>query len=500
MGTVTAAALDPDPLTVTDGSFRLFHADADEVDTDHMEYRLPLRTTGGRSLLFVGRKTLRHGFVTRVWNATTTLSVDIHEGTDDAGPVIATGVLEIGPVDLTRQLRTMDVIGTDDAHQRLQALATFGRVFAGDLAEHYGGVAAPRSEFDREAPPRKRRDLEAPPPVLHELTTDDGVDLRLTRYQGGDRGPVLLVHGAGVSSAIFSTDLPDRNLVEALVAEEYDVWLLDFRVSTALEASKQRSTGDDVARYDHPAAVRTVLDVTGAPSLQAVVHCYGSNTFVMSMLAGHTTGVRSLVCSQVATHLDTGAMARMMAGLHVPGALDALGVDSMTAYTERHSGWRTRLLDTALRVYPIEDDEECRSEVCHRITFLYGLLFEHEQLDDRIHDGLHELFGVVNIGSLDHLAEMVRAGHVVDADGEDVYLTDENLARMALPTLLLSGAENRCYRTESMQQTLQALSRVNGPAHYRLEVVPSYGHIDGIFGKDASVDVHPLILTHLAAT
>ncbi|MGZ4704293.1 MAG: alpha/beta fold hydrolase [Acidimicrobiales bacterium] len=500
VGTVTAPALDPDPLTVTGGSFRLFHADQDEVDTDHMEYRLPMEAADGRSLFLRGRKTLTHGFVTRAWRQTTTLAVDIHEGADEGGPVIATGVLEIGPVDLSRQLRTMDVTGARDADDRLRALARFGRVFAGDLAEHYGGVVAPASAFDPQAPPRKRRDLEAPTPVMHELTTEDSVDLRLTRFQGGSKGPVLLVHGAGVSSSIFSTDLPDRNLVEALTAADYDVWLLDFRVSTALEASKQRSTGDDVARFDHPAAVRTVLDVTGAPSLQAVVHCYGSNTFVMSLLAGHTSGVRSLVCSQVATHLDTGPMARMMAGLHVPGTLDVLGVDSLTAYTQAGGSWRTRLLDAALRLYPIEDDEECRSAVCHRITFLYGLLFEHEQLDDQIHDGLHELFGVVNIGSLDHLAAMVRAGHLVDADGNDVYLTDENLTRLALPTLLLSGAENQCYRPDSMARTLDVLSRANGPSHYRREVVPGYGHIDGIFGKDASADVHPLILAHLDAT
>ena len=245
------------------------------------------------------------------------------------------------------------------------------------------------------------------------------------------------------------------------------MWLLDFRVSTALAASTQRSTGDDIAEFDHPAAVRKVLAVTGAPSLQAVVHCYGANTFLMSMLAGHTTGVRSVVCSQVATHLDTGPMARIKAGLHVPGMLDALGVDSLTAYTDRRQPVATRLLDTALRLNPVEDDEECRSSVCHRISFLYGLLFEHAQLDDRIHDGLHELFGVVNIASLDHLATMVRAGHLVDHDGNDVYLTDENLARLDLPILLLSGAENRCYRPSGMVDALELLTRVNGPAELR---------------------------------
>jgi cholesterol oxidase len=500
MGTVSAPALDAEPLTVTDGTFRLFHRDEDDVDTDHMEYRLPLQALDGRSLLFVGRKTLRHGFVTRAWAATTTLAVDVHDGLDESAPVIASGVLEIGPVDLVRQLRTMDVTGARTTDERLRALGTFGRTFAGDLAEHYGGVVAPASVFDPRAVPRKRRDLEAPLPELHELTTEDGVDLRLTRYRGGRKGPVLLVHGAGVSSAIFSTDLPDRNLVESLVAADFDVWLLDFRVSIALDASRQRSTGDDVARFDHPAAVRTVLDVTGAESLQAFVHCYGSNTFVMSMLAGHTTGVRSLVCSQVATHLDTGFVAKVKAGLYVPDVLDALGTESLTAYTDEISGWRTKLLDAALRLNPVEADERCRSAVCHRISFLYGLLFEHDQLDDRIHDGLHELFGVVNIASLDHLATMVRKGHLVDAEGDDVYLTEPNLGRLDLPLLLLSGAENRCYRPEGMAATLDLLSQANGPASYRLEVVPDYGHIDGIFGQTAAADVHPLIVAHLDAT
>ena len=242
-----------------------------------------------------------------------------------------------------------------------------------------------------------------------------------------------------------------------------------------------------------------MLAVTGAPSLQAVVHCYGANTFLMSMLAGHTTGVRSVVCSQVATHLDTGPMARFKAGLHVPGVLDTLGVDSLTAYTDRDSRWSSKLLDTALRLNPVEDDEECRSAVCHRISFLYGLLFEHEQLDDRIHDGLPELFGVVNIASLDHLAAMVRVGHLVDHDGNDVYLTEDNLARLDLPMLLLSGAENRCYRPSGMVDALELLAHTNGPANYERLVVPGYGHIDCIFGRDAAIDVFPSIIAHLDA-
>jgi cholesterol oxidase len=375
-------------------------------------------------------------------------------------------------------------------------------VFGGDIFEHYLGVLGHEQLFDRNDSPRTRRKLEAPEPERHSFDTKDGVRLRLTRYQGGNKGPVLLAHGMGVSSEIFSTDLIDTNLVEFLVAHQYDVWLLDFRASTALAASAQRSNADEVAEFDHPEAVRLVLEATNKPSLQALVHCYGSNTFVMSMLKGwtSTTAVRSMVCSQVATHLEMGPLARAKAGLHLAGVLDALGVDSLTAYVDRHSNWRQHLLDDALRLSPVPKGEHCTSAVCRRITFLFSLLYEHEKLNDRLHDNLHELFGVVNIEGMEHLSTMVRHGHVVDVVGEDVYLTDENLRRLALPTLLISGGKNECYHPSSTQSTYDLLSAVNGRSLYRRKVIPDYGHIDCIFGANAVRDVYPSILEHLEAT
>ncbi|SUX53596.1 alpha/beta hydrolase [Chromobacterium vaccinii] len=116
--------------------------------------------------------------------------------------------------------------------------------------------------------------------------TDDGVNLRLTRYNGGGKGPVMLVHGLGVGSNIFSTDTISTNLLEYLYQHGYDVWLLDFRVSILLEASQQQWDGDQVARYDYPAAIRRIREATGAADVQCVVHCYGATTFFMSMLAG----------------------------------------------------------------------------------------------------------------------------------------------------------------------------------------------------------------------
>src|SRR5437899_11382795 len=112
----------------------------------------------------------------------------------------------------------------------------------------------------------------------------------------------MCVPGVGVSSLIFSTDLIERNLVEELVAHQYDVWLLDYRSSIELPYATQRFTADDVATRDYPAAVSFICKVASVPSIQCLVHCYGATTFFMAMLAG-LQGVRAAAVSQIATHV-----------------------------------------------------------------------------------------------------------------------------------------------------------------------------------------------------
>ncbi|POZ99264.1 hypothetical protein C4E44_35910, partial [Pseudomonas sp. MWU12-2312b] len=90
-------------------------------------------------------------------------------------------------------------------------------------------------------------------------------------------------------------DTIQTNLLEYLCKHDYDVWLLDFRVSILLPASKHEWNGDQIAQYDYKAAIAQIRQATGARDVQCVVHCYGATTFFMSMLAG-LQDVRSVVC------------------------------------------------------------------------------------------------------------------------------------------------------------------------------------------------------------
>src|SRR5690606_10600844 len=102
--------------------------------------------------------------------------------------------------------------------------------------------------------------------------------------------------------------------------------------------------------------------------------------------------------------------------------LSAFGIQSMTAYTDSKGGWLSKLYDKALNLQYFEREERCSSAVCHRISFIYSLLYKHAQLNQLTHDNLHELFGICNMDILKHLALCARKRNIVDAEGKDSYL------------------------------------------------------------------------------
>ncbi len=380
---------------------------------------------------------------------------------------------------------------------RQEVSAGFGEPFTQALWDAAEVLIAPPRYLRANAPPRKKRPLRAPAPEIHFFNTADNVELRLLRYCGGPKGPVILSHGVGVSSLIFRTDTIPVNLVEFLVARGFDVWALDYRTSIELASCSLQSTADDVATWDYPAAVAVVQRLTGARDVQAVVHCFGSVSFFMAMLKG-LGGIRSVVCSQVATHLVTPPITRIKCGIYVPEVLDALGIQSLSAYVNDHAPWEDRLYEVAMRLYPMPLDQLCDNPICHRITFMYSQVFEHEQLNATTHRCLGEMFGPANISAFEHLSLMVRAGHIVTHRGQDTYLS--NLDRLAIPIAFVHGEKNQCFLPRSTEMTYELLRNRNGNALYTRTVIPGYGHADSILGKDASVDVYPHIARHLEET
>ncbi len=121
----------------------------------------------------------------------------------------------------------------------------------------------------------------------------DGFQCNLVHVQGETaphKGPVLLVHGAGVRANIFRAPVK-TTIVDYLIANGYDVWLENWRASIDLPPNTW--TLDQAALYDHPEAVKTVVEQTGWDEIKALIHCQGSTSFMMSAVAGLVPQVTS---------------------------------------------------------------------------------------------------------------------------------------------------------------------------------------------------------------
>ncbi|XP_035684269.1 triacylglycerol lipase 2-like [Branchiostoma floridae] len=288
--------------------------------------------------------------------------------------------MEIKVGDFMDQLSTMEVLNVDGKLERLKWMSRFFGFFAKSLWNIYGPTMGDDTQDRVFRDPQGKRPLRlrGAKQEMYPFLTEDNLELRLTRYRAGSKGPVMLSHGMGVSSGIYTLDTVDTNLLEYLVAREYDVWLLDWRASCDLPATCfTQFTLDDAARYDVPAAVDKIITVTGSPDIQAVVHCVGSVTFFASLLMGKLQGkIRSLVSSQVAVHpIVTKRIRRIAAKAKLPRMLKAFGVEGVNARLDPNGGCKDAMTTFGCKVFnlmELKSAERCDSKVCRRYVNCSG--------------------------------------------------------------------------------------------------------------------------------
>jgi cholesterol oxidase len=493
-GTVECAALSAHPMTVTHGEVRLLAIDREQVGAREMVYTLALESVEGPRYEFRGRKDVHDDPGADLWSDTTTLSVVVRADDDVAGAEIGRGMLRLSAREFVRLVAGMRVTNARSVAEKLAARAAYGRFFAASLYDVYGGVFSRAAVADARQAPREKRALSLPAPEIHSFATDDGVNLRLTRYRGGNKGPVMLVAGMGTTTLSFTLDTIDVNLAEFLCAAGYDTWLFDYRASPAVPAVREQCTLDDIALRDYPAAIREIRLVTDAETVQVVAHCVGSITLLMSLAAG-TKHIRSAICSQSTMFFDTTWLLRLKAALHLGALLPKLGFNLLTAKYDASARWTDRFYDVLLRFYPAYRGERCDSPVCRRIRFIYGETFTHGAINHDTHRLLGEIFGEANLTILNHLSQVVRAGHVVDNSGQEAYLP--HIDRIKTPITFLQGARNKIFLPDGSRKTWQALSDKNGQDLYERRLFPELAHMDLFIGKNAHREVYPYVVSQL---
>jgi alpha/beta hydrolase fold len=330
------------------------------------------------------------------------------------------------------------------------------------------------------------------------FTAGDGMRLHLVNVRGPEepiRAPVMLAHGAGMHSESWLDAPIESTLVDALVGAGYDVWLENWRGS--IHAGPNPWTMDQAAVHDHPAAVRAIVEDTGADDIKAVVQCIGSTSFTMSALAGLVPQVSTIVANSVSLHTVVPPAAEHKARYLRPLIKRAF------PYLDPSWGERpTTPLERGLSLIVNATHRECDNSVCRMASFIYGAgrptLWGHANLNGETHDWLSGQFGPAPSQFFDHIARCIRAGHLVSVDGlaelpEDfVDQPPQTDARFAL----LAGDRNRCFLPVGQRRTFDYLES-HGRGRHSLHVIPGYGHLDVFIGRNAHRDTYPLILSAL---
>jgi len=321
----------------------------------------------------------------------------------------------------------------------------------------------------------------------------DGLSCNLIQVRGTQpprKGPVLLVHGAGVRANLFRAPAP-TTIVDYLLQQGYDVWLENWRASIDLPPNPW--TLDQAALYDHPEAVKTIVKETGCDEVKAVIHCQGSTSFMMSALAGLVPNVTTIVSNAVSLHTVVPPWSVFKLNVLVP----MMGL--LTDYLNPQWGLAAPTLAAKIvSLITALTHHECDNAVCKQVSLTYGAgfpaLWRHENLNDATHEWLKHEFAHVPVRFFRQMKHCVKRGHLVAVEGMKELPEDfaaqppQTDARFAF----FAGKMNHCFSPESQARTFEFLSGYRKNYH-SLHILPDYGHLDVFWGMNAARDTFPLI-------
>ncbi|MCO5589431.1 hypothetical protein L7F22_043398 [Adiantum nelumboides] len=304
---------------------------------------------------------------------------------------------------------------------------------------------------------------------------------------------VLLLNGYSGESYALPTEGDD--MVRTLLNKGYEVWLLRMRLHFSVCTANPFSL-DDIARFDLPAAFSGIAAVRGKQTpVHVVAHCIGGLTIHMALLGGYVpvSSVASLTCTNSSMFFDVTKLALVKLFLPlIPISLKLLGANSVFGFSDRPSeNWRHRLLKKISCLIPLV--EHCTCKECSLFSGIFGNVFWHENLTERLHAWLSKdtLVRLPACG-FRQLRQICMAGNVVNSRGEDLYMP--YIGRLALPKTYVSGGRPLLVTPTTTERAHALMQHHHPEFHHVRHVVHGYGHSDLFIAERAPQDVFPLIL------
>lgn len=320
----------------------------------------------------------------------------------------------------------------------------------------------------------------------------DGFKLNCWRYKTDDvsKGPILLVHGAGVRANLFNP--PNQtNLIEMLAKAGYDVWLENWRGS--IEFAENEWDLDQVAMNDHPAAVKKICEITHVHEIKAIIHCQGSTSFMISAALGLVPQVTTIISNAVSLHPVVQKFSNTKLTYFVPV------VSKITKYLNPNWGknapsLKAKLFRAFVKLWHWEND----TAVGKFVSFTYGTgwpaLWELDNLNEKTKEWIQDEFGAVPLRFFANIKQSIDKCALAPFNGKGTYA--DKPPKTDARFVFFAGKLNKCFNYESQFNTYKFFKKLE-PNKHGFYLLPDYSHLDVFLGKNAHKDVFPLMLKEL---
>lgn len=504
---------------VVNGVFRCFEdAEVPHEDVKHMRYQLAFNDADGKPMTLSGHKEVRDDGLRNIWRDTSTLYFQLLEGhvdIDADAKVLGAGVLRILKKDFAKQMTTFKTTGPS-FWKRAAGMEKFVKLFAGTLWSIYISDvrrSEPHIWDERDIPLYSLEGVKDAEISTHFVPTDDKLTLSMLRFKRKpSKDVVILLHGLSTSTDMFV--MPEHyNIVNYLHDNGFtDVWSFDWRGSMRHNYDLFPNTHnmDDVALYDHPAALRTLRKVLREERgddfrIHVICHCVGSITFHMTMFAGLAGDIASVISNSVSLTPQVTRWGHVKLRF-APGLILYL-----LRFPNLNPRWATlpgpgipqgKILAKLVSA----THRECDVPACAMLSFMWGdghpAVYQHENMLDVTHNRVGDLFGAVSVNYYRHMGRCVRRGHCVKFDPKDPRYDAlpndyfDYTKNVEIPILYISGDHNNVFHS-SNKATFDILNRLKPDNKFEFKWMPGYGHQDTFMGKNVAKDVFPTFLDFL---
>jgi hypothetical protein len=344
----------------------------------------------------------------------------------------------------------------------------------------------------------------------------------------GEKGSVLLLHGASAASRSFVVPFDrDRGqnaaggLVGYLLDQGFDVWTLDHRASHVVATNPeyaalvQAFTMEQIARQDIPAAIDAIRKTIGSNvRLSIVGHCVGAAVLAIAAALGKLgpRGVTNIVLNTIGLFFRVPWDTWTKAEDQVLERVLAIAPECRFIHPDTARYPWPDSLENAFEMWPTALLPRVGPDLYQRLSFMFGNPYMRSIVSREI-DNDEELrlqFGAMPIALYIQCGQSVRRGFAAKFDDSSWSLERRRPVREVVPrggvgflnpepfkdlnVTLITGDTNRLWHQDSVVLMHEWLLRTGGRGHKAPpHILPGYGHQDLLWAGSAREMVYPKI-------